>query len=96
MAKYLVTYDAVIARPDKPVADASGYVATTTTYNPIELLFYVVVTAESADAVNDLVVNYTTPGFVARVTNIVELGEGVTADELASLLDPKKVLREQR
>jgi len=81
---FLVTYEAVIGRTKEENHQ----------HNPIQVTFYVTYPAASLEAVNDVAVQYRDPGFVARITNVQELGEGLTAEEIHAMLDARKVLVE--
>lgn len=86
MKKFLITHNATVGRKKADGAD----------FPPVELTFYSIVEAESTEAASDQVVQYSDPGFVSRVNNVSELGEGMTADELFALLEHKKVLTESK
>lgn len=86
MKKFLITHNATVGRKKADGAD----------FPPVELLFYSIVEAESTEAASDQVVQYSDPGFVSRVNNVSELGEGMTADELYALLAHTKVLAEAK
>jgi hypothetical protein len=85
MKLFLVTYEALIGRTKTDGAE----------HAPVELTFHVVVKAKDADAVNDIATNYSDPGFVAKVRNVAELADQVSAEQLYDLMDAKKVLRVQ-
>jgi len=86
MKKFLITHNATVGRKKADGAD----------FPPVELLFYSIVEAETTEAASDQVVQYSDPGFISRVSNVSELGEGMTADELFGLLEHKKVLTESK
>jgi hypothetical protein len=83
---FLVTYEALIGRVKEDGAD----------HQPVELTFYVAVRAKDVQHANDMVVQYSDRGFVAKVTGIAELGDQVSADDLYALLEHSKVLRVQQ
>jgi len=84
MKKFLVTHNATVGRKKADGAEIP----------PVELLFYSIVEAETTETASDLVVQYRDPGFISRVTNVSELGEGMTSEELLALLEHKKVFTE--
>jgi len=86
MKKFLITHNATVGRKKADGAD----------FPPVELLFYSIVEAETTEAASDQVVQYSDPGFISRVSNVSELGEGMTAEELFGLLEHKKVLTESK
>jgi len=82
---FLVTYDALIGRTK---GDGSEH-------PPIELTFHVTVKAKDRAAVDDLVTQYSDPGFVAKVTNVAEIADEISAEQLFALTDMQKTLRVQ-
>lgn len=86
MKKYLITHTATVGRKKVDGAEIA----------PVELLFYSIVEAATTEAASDQVVQYSDPGFISKVSNVSELGEGMTTDELHGLLEHKKVLVESR
>jgi len=83
---FLVTYDAMIGRTKDDGSD----------HQPVELTFHVVVKAASREAVDDVLVQYSDRGFVAKVTTVAELADQVSAEDLYGLMEYEKVLRVQR
>ena len=86
MKKFLVKHNATVGR-----TTTDGAV-----FPPVELVFYSIVEAADTETASAQVVQYSDPGFVTRVGDITEMGDGLTSDELFGLLDHKKVLVEAK
>ncbi len=80
---FLVTYEALIGRVKEDGAE----------HQPVELTFHTVVRAATADAVNDIAVQYSDRGFTAKVKSVAQLADQVSAEELFLLMDHTKALR---
>jgi hypothetical protein len=81
---FLVTYEAVIGRTKED----------NNQHSPMQVTFYATFHAPNLEGVNDVAVQYRDPGFVAKIINVQELGEGLTSEEIHAMLDARKVLVE--
>ena len=88
MAKFLVTHEAVVTR-EVPTMEKQQ------TVPGINLIFYSMVDAENKEQAYEQLTQYSDPNFKSKVMKVDELGEGLTTEELFSLLEHKKVLFEQ-
>lgn len=86
MKTFLVTHHATVGRTKEEGAS----------FPPVELTFYSMVKDETMEAANEQVIQYSDPNFVTRVTNVTEVADTISVDELFELLDHKKVVIEAK
>jgi hypothetical protein len=84
MAKYLVTHEATVGRTKEEGAVIPS----------ITLTYYSMVNADSVEAANDQVVVYRDPGFSSRIVGVAEVADILSADDLFTLLDHSKIIKE--
>lgn len=83
MKNFLIRNEAVVGRTKKDGADLP----------PMELVFYTMVKAETHEQASDMAVQYADRGFQTKVTNIVEVGDEISGEELYKLLKQEDVVK---
>jgi hypothetical protein len=83
MKRFLIKHEAVIGRTQEDGAD----------HAPLELIYYSMVEASTLDQATDMAMGYADKTFKVKVTDIVEVGDTISSNDLYVLLKQETILK---